>query len=136
MNQYADLVIDHIYICVTKQAPEAKALQDAGMQLASGTDHHTGQGTAAVFFYFENIYLELIWVEDAEELKSADKQLADKFKNVTNGGSPFGLGLRKRVPSDAPEANMPRHEYWICSPPPILLSSNVFPLLSNKRILH
>lgn len=96
----AELVIDHIYICVSSQAPEAKVLQDAGLQLASDTAHHTGQGTAAVLFYFDNIYLELIWIEDAEELESADKQLADKFRNVSHDGSPFGLGLRNSGPSN------------------------------------
>ena len=93
------LEIDHVYICVEKEAPEAAILQEAGLRLASDTAHHTGQGTASVFFFFENAYLELAYIEDIDELVQADEQLADKFAQVDNGGSPFGLGLRRTGPS-------------------------------------
>jgi len=95
----AALELDHVYICVEKEAPEAGILQKAGLRLASDTAHHTGQGTASVFFFFENAYLEFAWIEDINELEQADEQLADKFMHVDSGGSPFGLGFRRSGPS-------------------------------------
>ncbi|MFW9842748.1 MAG: hypothetical protein ACFFES_17800, partial [Candidatus Thorarchaeota archaeon] len=89
------LELDHVYVCVAREAPEARLLQDAGLRLANDTAYHMGQGTASVFFFFENVYLELFWVDNMEELEQADKQFADKLNHVDSGGSPFGLGLRR-----------------------------------------
>ena len=97
-TQPTGLELDHLYICAAKGAPEARVLEDAGLRLAGDTAHHTGQGTASVFFVFENMYLELSWVEDSVELAGADQELADKFNNANRGGSPFGLGLRRSEP--------------------------------------
>ncbi len=92
------LDLDHLYICVAEGAPEASVLENAGLRLAGDTAHHIGQGTASVFFVFENMYLELSWVEDSVELAGADQELAEKFNNAAEGGSPFGLGLRRSEP--------------------------------------
>lgn len=89
------LEIDHIYICVKKDASEIKILQDAGLMLAPEITYHTGQGTASVFFNFENFYLEFIWIENLDELKETDKDLAVKFEYSSDGGSPFGIGLHR-----------------------------------------
>lgn len=97
-TQPTGLELDHLYICVAVGAPEASVLENAGLRLAVDTAHHTGQGTASVFFAFENMYLELTWVEDSVELATADQELADKFNNAAKGGSPFGLGLRRSEP--------------------------------------
>jgi hypothetical protein len=96
------LELDHLYICVKKKAPEIKILQNAGLELAPDTTSHTGQGTAAIFFNFENFYLELIWVENPDELNKFDKKLTEKFAMASNGGSPFGIGLHRHDPSDRP----------------------------------
>ena len=37
---------------------------DAGFTRVPEVATHSGQGTASVFFVFENAYLELIWVDD------------------------------------------------------------------------
>ncbi len=99
-NRDMVLALDHVYICAEKDAPEAKLLQDAGLLIAPDTVHHTGQGTASVFFYFGNSYLELIWLDNSVELKAADQKLATKFKMASDGGSPFGIGLRRCDPSN------------------------------------
>lgn len=98
-TEIATLQLDHVYIFTEKEAPEAKTLQEAGLKLAGDTARHIGQGTASVFFMFENVYLELAWIDNMDELEQADKQFADKLKSVDNGASPFGLGLRRCDPS-------------------------------------
>lgn len=94
------LEIDHIYICVKKDAPEVKVLKKAGLLPASEITYHTGQGTASVFINFVNFYLEFVWIENIDELKEADQDLAEKFKHSQNGGSPFGIGLHRCNLSD------------------------------------
>ena len=49
-------------------APEAAALIAAGLTEGSSITH-PGQGTANRRFFFENIYVELVWVSDAEEAR-------------------------------------------------------------------
>jgi hypothetical protein len=87
---------------VKRNAPEGKILQNAGLELAPDTTSHDGQGTAAVFFNFENFYLELIWVENHDELNEYDKKLAEKFELAFSGGSPFGIGLHRSDSSNRP----------------------------------
>lgn len=58
------LEIDHIYIMVTPDAPEAAYLQSCGLLLLNDIMHHEDQGTASCIFLFKNRYLELAWVQD------------------------------------------------------------------------
>ena len=87
------LEVDHVFTVVTAGAPEAQVLQKAGFSLFPDTTTHEGQGTASVFFMFENAYFELIWIDNAEELRRADTELAARMMRPDT--SPFGLGLRQ-----------------------------------------
>lgn len=88
------LEIDHIFIIVPPGAHEAQVLQDAGFSLAPDTSRHVGQGTASVFFRFENVYLELIWVVDEEERDAGETEIATRMARRERNSSPFGVGLR------------------------------------------
>jgi hypothetical protein len=62
---------------------------------------HEGQGTANVAACFDNAYLELLWAEDQAELVSASvarTRLAERSRWRETGASPFGFGLRGRLP--------------------------------------
>ena len=107
-----DLTVDHISIHVDNAAPEAVVLTDAGLELdkITGVVQHTGQGTAAQFVRFENVYLELIWVEDEDLLRAAEPDLGDTLLRRANA-SPFEIGLRHR---EVDPASMPFEtvSYW------------------------
>jgi hypothetical protein len=94
----AQLDADHLFVVVSPGAPESRALEDAGFLKVPEVAKHTGQGTASVFFVFDNAYLELLWIEDAETLRAADSGLAERFESVASGTSPFGIGLRRSGP--------------------------------------
>jgi hypothetical protein len=89
------LAVDHVWIHVAKGAPEVKALADAGIQIdrTSGVVQHKGQGTASVFVRFKNIYLELIWIDDEQLLRSVAPDLGHTLLRPSST-SPFGVGLR------------------------------------------
>lgn len=79
-----------------KGAPEADALLRAG--LAEGSPNtHPGQGTACRRFFFENAYLELLWVDDAEEAQREPvirTGLWTRCSQRATGACPFSFVLR------------------------------------------
>lgn len=91
------LELDHIYILVTKDAPEARQIEASGFYLLDDIMEHTGQGTASRFFMFKNMYLELVWVTNRQEMIQQSERvgidvIAPEDWRET-GASPFGLGL-------------------------------------------
>ena len=91
--------LDHIYVWVSKESPEAGILQKLGLYTNNEINKHTGQGTASVGFMFENAYLELIWVDDEKVVAENDKEkgtnLLERSRWEKSKGSPFGIGLRR-----------------------------------------
>lgn len=85
------LSADHIFILVEEIAPGAKVLKDAGLIMDLDTLHHTGQGTSAVFFNFNNFYLELLWISHEEEAEKSGNKIVEMFRNRKKGESPFGF---------------------------------------------
>lgn len=114
-SEESPLELDHVFVWVTKEAPEAKALEKAGLQIFGGTHKHDGQGTASRTFIFENVYLELIWIDDAQAAaKNATRSGIDMTKRArwkTTGASPFGVGLHRRPGNDA-AIPFPVRLYW------------------------
>ena len=92
------LELDHFYIVIQRPPSRAAdALRHAGIVVDTAVTHHDGQGTASVAAFFENAYLELLWVDSTIAVDSAHlSDLAD-FRRATSwrdsGASPFGLGL-------------------------------------------
>lgn len=85
--------IDHIFIFTDDNGKVADELVDFG--LTEGSNRiHVGQGTKNRKFYFDNFFLEIIWIHKKNEIISNKTkpmglwQRAD-FKN--NNFSPFGL---------------------------------------------
>jgi len=94
--------IDHIYICTQPKALVGDLLTEFG--LAEGSSNtHPGQGTASRRFYFHNLMLELLWVENLEEVQSErtkPMRLYQRCQSTTNTISPFGIGLRPTAEKD------------------------------------
>jgi hypothetical protein len=91
--------VDHVFIFVERKAPEAIILEQFGLKRTSHPTRHVGAGTASISFLFENAYLELLWVEDEEEVKTQERTWALRADWRRTGASPFGLGLRRVNPA-------------------------------------
>jgi hypothetical protein len=87
------LRLHHVFVCTSVGAPEAQALLDAGL-VEGSPNTHPGQGTANRRFFFENGFLELLWVHDEREAQSAltaPTQLWDRWAGRGRTTNPFGL---------------------------------------------
>jgi hypothetical protein len=92
--------LDHVFIVVSPgAAAEITALQRAGLTVDAKITKHPEDGTASVAAFFENAYLELIWVDDSASVTPEHAATAAWFRSAaawrTSGHSPFGLGLRR-----------------------------------------
>jgi hypothetical protein len=97
--------LDHVFICSSAGAPEADALSALGLTEGSPNVHH-GQGTACRRFFFDNAYLELLWVCDAVEAQGDAVRRAQLWERWTNRGDtacPFGIVLRPAADAAHPE---------------------------------
>jgi hypothetical protein len=88
--------LDHVFVCVSRGAPEADALVESGL-LEGPRNVHPGQGTANRRFFFRNAMLELLWVEDPAEAQSeqtAPSRLWERWTQRSSSASPFGIIVR------------------------------------------
>lgn len=93
------LQIDHIFICL-KTAPDKQFLQDLGLICGDNVTYHRQQGTASTIIFFENSYIEFIWVEDetmAEiyAMHSGIDFIARSY-SLEKTASPFGVALHQK----------------------------------------
>jgi Glyoxalase-like domain len=87
--------VDHIFIFSANQGKEAEELIDFGFTEGSSRVH-PGQGTINRKFYFENFFLEILWVLNEDEIKSdlvSPTRLWERSNFKKNDVSPFGLCL-------------------------------------------
>jgi Glyoxalase-like domain len=105
--------LDHVFVCSDRGAPEAAAL--SGLGLTEGSPNtHPGQGTASRRFFFENAYLELIWVDDADEAQSDEvrpTRLWDRWFGRRSSACPFGVILRPSSSAESHSAPFPSWTY-------------------------
>lgn len=87
--------VDHIFIFSNDKGQEADELVNFG--LAEGSSRaHPGQGTTNRKFYFENFFLEVLWVHDRKELINGPARsigLQELSQFVKRGNSRYGLCL-------------------------------------------
>ncbi|MDZ8028629.1 MAG: hypothetical protein RMX65_017880 [Nostoc sp. DedQUE01] len=106
------LELDHIFVCVEPEAPPAGLLTAFG--LTEGTRRiHQGQGSANVCFFFENAYLELIWLFDINEIQSPlvrPTGLWERCHWQETQTCPFGIAFRSTA-SDSREIPFPTWDY-------------------------
>jgi len=89
--------LDHIFVlCPVGAEKAAQALRRVGLKEGSGNDHE-GQGTACRRFFFENAYVELMWVSNSDEAQSEltrRTRLWERWSRLSRGANPFGIVLR------------------------------------------
>jgi hypothetical protein len=96
-----DLLVDHFNIWVTSPTEAKNRLTEIGFTALpdSLSAIHAGQGTAGRYFYFLNIYLELIFVNDQNELEennaeNKDLDFTERANFAQSGASPFSIALK------------------------------------------
>jgi len=88
--------LDHLFICCAPGAPEGDALVRLGMTEGS-PNAHPGQGTANRRFFFNNAFLELLWVSDPVEARNERTRrtrLWERWSGRASNTCPFGLVFR------------------------------------------
>ena len=99
------LELDHVFVCAPRAGEDAAVLSSAG--LCCGLNRvHPGQGTANANFYFDNAYLELLWLRDESEVRSeavAPIALWQRLRWLVTGACPFGVALRTNHATTAKE---------------------------------
>lgn len=123
--------IDHVFVAVTRGAPEMEQLSALGL-VEGPSNVHPGQGTACRRIFFENAYLELIWLENRTEASApaiAPTRLAERIAGEA-GASRLGIALRPRSGADAD----PPIATWEYSPP-YLPDGRSIPMAANSRIV-
>jgi hypothetical protein len=92
------LELDHAYVLVPPGGADAvRALQRVGIVIDTEAVRHEGEGTTSLVAFFENAYLELMWVDSSVAVDSAHQLDVAEFRRATTwretGASPFGIGL-------------------------------------------
>jgi hypothetical protein len=99
----AKLEFDHVWIVVTRDAPERSALERAGVKISPELNRHDGQGTASITADFQNSYIELMWPDPTVSVAPGAERGVEKFKNRmnwrTSGWCPIGIGLHRVGPA-------------------------------------
>ncbi len=91
--------IDHIFFFSDRFAPELAYAQQHGFDRWPFPNTHTGQGTTGAYMYFDNVYIEFLWVDDPEAAEANIPRIHSDF-NLRNDWrknpdiSPFGIGLK------------------------------------------
>ncbi len=94
-----ELEFDHVWIVVSRDAPERVALERAGLKISPNTNRNDGQGTASVSAEFLNAYIELMWPDPTVSVSPGAERGVEKFKNRmnwrTSGWCPIGIALHR-----------------------------------------
>lgn len=87
------LHLHHIVVYTSLGAPEAEELVEAGL-VEGSPNTHPGQGSANRRFFFQSGFLELLWVHDEREARSAltaPTRLWDRWAERGRAANPFGI---------------------------------------------
>ena len=96
--------LDHLFIFTHQPQQAATALQSFG--LTEGTTNvHLGQGTACRRFFFQNAYIELVWVIQEDEIQNPvikRTNLWERSQYKSTHYCPVGFCFRTQPQSDPP----------------------------------
>lgn len=127
----AGLELDHVFVAVSRGGPELDELRRAGFE--EGPENvHQGQGTACRRVFFENVYLEFIWLVHEREAAATqiEKTGLAARAGCQAGASRIGIAFRSR---DTERVEWPV-ETWPYRPP-YLPPNAAIPVASNSTVL-
>lgn len=143
------LELDHVYVVVAPgAAAAAEALRRVGIVIDSNVTRHDGQGTASRAAFFENTYLELLWVDSSVTVDSLHRLDLAEFVRAAkwrqSGASPFGIGLHflsgtvadLTIPTrlDSAARLRPGTYYVLLRQPEELLAPDVFIMPDDRAV--
>ena len=100
------LEIDHMFVCI-ESAPDKLLLEQMGLLCSEYSLSRPEQGIASSLIFFENSYIELIWVEDEATAEIYAMRSGIDFFARTHWKkyciSPFGLALHQKTDIVDPE---------------------------------
>ncbi|MEM9923872.1 MAG: hypothetical protein AAF915_09000 [Cyanobacteria bacterium P01_D01_bin.50] len=93
------LEINHIFVCL-ETAPDKQSLEKIGLICSDNNiTYNTQQGTASMIIFFENTYIELVWVQDATmaEIYAMHSGIDFRLRSYSpdKAASPFGIALHQ-----------------------------------------
>jgi hypothetical protein len=92
------LEVDHLLLYDPEGVPGVSILQEFGLHCSEQVVRRESQGTVSKIFFFENTYLELLWLEDENAVKQqaahTGMDILVRTRWQQTGASPFGIGLR------------------------------------------
>ena len=97
-------MIDHIFMLIEPGGPEIYRLAALGLA-ETYRRIHPGQGTRNICYAFDNLFLELLWVDDYHALRSdaiKRTRLYERSLWRTHGTCPFGIAWRLSPPESPP----------------------------------
>lgn len=94
------LEMDRLFFCVKDGLEVVSILQDIGLNCPSTIVKSNSQGTLSKIFFFQNIYLAIVWPGDNSSQVLEQLQTGIDFSARANwqqtNASPFGIGLSRR----------------------------------------
>jgi hypothetical protein len=113
-----EMELDHVFIFTQLSKQVVNVLHQFG--LTEGTPNvHPGQGTSCRRFFFENAYLEIVWVSSEEKIKSPSiikTSLWERSQYPETNYCPFGLCFRKAYAVNQ-NADLIFKDGWKYTPP-------------------
>jgi Glyoxalase-like domain len=110
------LELDHVFCLVPPPGDWATRLTASGWALDAGTAHPR-QGSRNRRISWAEQYLELLWIDDADSARNHPLRLDLRADWARTGASPFGFGLRGRLPDELRPAYRPLDglplEVWV-----------------------
>lgn len=88
--------LDHIFLFVEPDAPEFAQMAELGFA-ETYRRVHPGQGTENACYAFDNLFIELLWIRDADEARSEPIRrtgLYERSRWRKDGTCPFGIAWR------------------------------------------
>lgn len=108
------MTLDHVFMLIDSSGRHIEQLRGFGLR-ETYRRKHLGQGTQNVCFCFDNLFLELLWVDDPAAVRSeaiARMRLHERSLWQTEGTNPFGIAWR-----DAPGGSALQISTWVYKPP-------------------
>jgi Glyoxalase-like domain len=124
--------LDHVFIVASAGAPETDGLVAAGFT-EGPPNTHAGQGTACRRIFFENAYLELLWLEDRTEACSPLIERTGLAARAGSSAEASQVGICLRAASGS--SNRLPVETWSYRPP-YLSSGMSIPMAVNSAEVH